>query len=204
MPRIIPLAFVAAALAGCTQDTPSPTDSSKASPEVESPTQETIAMSTNSVLDHEAKRITGETESLQTYEGKVVMVVNVASKCGFTGQYEQLESLYDKYKDQGFVVLGFPSNQFGSQEPGSNAEIAEFCRSTYDVSFPMFEKVDVKGENAHPLYKELVSQAEPIGGEPEWNFTKFLIARDGTVARRFDTRTSPDDEKVVSAIEELL
>ncbi|GAB5495283.1 MAG: glutathione peroxidase [Phycisphaerales bacterium] len=162
------------------------------------------ALSTSYVLDHTAVRITGESESLKDYQGKVVLVVNVASKCGFTSQYEQLEALYREHKDDGFVVLGFPSNNFGQQEPGSNEEVMEFCSTTYGVSFPMFAKIDVIGDNAHPFYKDLAGQPEPIGGDPEWNFTKFVVNRDGEVVHRFDTRTSPDDERVVGAIRDLL
>lgn len=161
-------------------------------------------LSTSYVLDHNADRITGESESLKDYQGKVVMVVNVASRCGFTKQYEQLEAIYREHQDDGFVVLGFPANNFGQQEPGTNEEVMEFCSTTYGVSFPMFAKIDVIGENTHPFYKDLAGQPEPIGGDPEWNFTKFLINRKGEVVYRFDTRTSPDDEKVVGAIRELL
>ena len=161
-------------------------------------------MPSSYVLDHTAQTITGESKDLAEYKGQVVMVVNVASKCGFTGQYEPLERLYTERKGDGFVVLGFPANNFREQEPGTNEEIAEFCRSTYGVDFPMFAKIDVIGENAHPLYKELASQPAPIGGEPEWNFTKFLVNRKGEVVYRFDTRTSPDDPKVIAAIDELL
>lgn len=156
------------------------------------------------VLDHTAQTITGEAKDLAEFKGQVVMVVNVASKCGFTGQYEPLEKLYTERRDDGFVVLGFPANNFREQEPGTNEEIAEFCQSTYGVDFPMFAKIDVIGENAHPLFKELASQPAPIGGEPEWNFTKFLVNRKGEVVYRFDTRTSPDDPKVIAAIDELL
>ncbi len=161
-------------------------------------------MSNAYVLDHTAETITGESKDLAEYKGRVVMVVNVASKCGFTGQYEPLEKLYSERKGEGFVVLGFPANNFKEQEPGTNEEIAEFCQSTYGVDFPMFAKIDVIGENAHPLYKELASQPAPIGGDPEWNFTKFLVNRKGEVVYRFDTRTSPDDPKVIAAIDELL
>lgn len=156
------------------------------------------------VLDHTVSRITGEEEHLSAYEGRVVMIVNVASKCGLTGQYEPLEALYEARRDEGLVILGFPANNFKDQEPGSNEEIAEFCRATYGVSFPMFAKIDVVGENTHPLYKELASQPEPIGGEPEWNFTKFLVNRRGEVVYRFDPRTTPDDPAVLAAINELL
>lgn len=168
------------------------------------PASEETTMDNAYVLDHKADRITGETEDLSKYKGQVVMIVNVASKCGFTKQYEPLEQLYSDRKGDGFVVLGFPANNFGQQEPGTNAEVAEFCRSTYGVEFPMFAKIDVIGDDVHPLYKELASQPEPIGGDPEWNFTKFLVNRKGEVVYRFDTRTSPDDPKVIAAIDELL
>jgi len=169
----------------------------------ESQTEE-AALSDAYVLDHTASRITGEEEDLSKYKGQVVMIVNVASKCGFTNQYEPLEKLYSERKGDGFVVLGFPANNFKEQEPGSNEEIAEFCQSTYGVDFPMFSKIDVIGEDTHPLYKDLVAQPEPIGGDPEWNFTKFLLNRKGEVVYRFDTRTPPDDPKVIAAIDELL
>lgn len=172
--------------------------------ESNAPQTEETALSDAYVLDHTASRITGEEEDLSKYKGQVVMIVNVASKCGFTNQYEPLEKLYSERKGDGFVVLGFPANNFKEQEPGSNEEIAEFCRSTYGVEFPMFAKIDVIGEDRHPLYQDLVAQPEPIGGDPEWNFTKFLVNRKGEVVYRFDTRTSPDDPKVIAAIDELL
>ncbi|HED53783.1 MAG TPA: glutathione peroxidase [Phycisphaerales bacterium] len=156
------------------------------------------------VLDHTLHRITGERESLEKYKGKVILMVNVASKCGYTPQYEQLEAIYRQYKDDGFVVLGFPANNFRGQEPGSNEEILEFCTEKFDVTFPMFEKIEVIGEETNPLYLDLAGQPEPIGGPPEWNFTKFLVDRDGNVVARFDTKVRPDDEKVIRKIEELI
>ncbi|MCA9303361.1 MAG: glutathione peroxidase [Phycisphaerales bacterium] len=156
------------------------------------------------VLNHEIEMIDGETQSLEQYKGRVVMFVNVASKCGYTKQYEQLEAIYREYKDRGFVVIGFPANDFGAQEPGTNEEIAEFCSSTFDVTFPMAAKIHVKGDEVAPLYKQLAEQAPPIGGELGWNFTKFLVAKDGRVSDRFDTKISPDDPAVIAAIEELL
>jgi glutathione peroxidase len=156
------------------------------------------------VLDHDAALITGETESLNKYLGNVVLIVNVASNCGYTGQYEQLEAIYKRHKGDGLVVLGFPANNFGSQEPGTDEEILEFCSSTYDVTFPMYSKINVKGEDVHPLYKDLAGQSGPIGGEPKWNFTKFLVNRQGQVVNRFETRISPDDDIVTSAIADLL
>lgn len=162
------------------------------------------ADSDRSLYDFELDRIDGEPQSLADYRGQVVMLVNVASKCGYTSQYEGLEALYDKYREQGFVVLGFPANDFGGQEPGTNAEIAEFCRATWAVDFPMFEKITVKGEGQHPLYAYLTSQPAPIGGEIEWNFQKFLVDRDGRIVERLSPRTRPRDPAVVEKIEALL
>jgi glutathione peroxidase len=150
--------------------------------------------------------IDGKTVSLSQYEGKVLLVVNVASKCGFTGQYAGLQSLYEKYKDQGFVVLGFPANDFLGQEPGSNSEIKAFCSAKFNVSFPMFEKISVKGQEMHPLYRYLTNPNEngefgkPIG----WNFTKFLIGKDGRTVARFASTVEPLDAKVVTAVEKAL
>lgn len=138
------------------------------------------------VLGFTMKRIDGKAEDLASYRGKVVVIVNVASRCGYTPQYEGLEKLYREKKDQGLVILGFPANNFGSQEPGTNAEIARFCTEKFAVTFPMFEKISVKGEDQHPLYKRLSSQPAPIGGDPKWNFTKFVVDRDGKVVARFD------------------
>lgn len=152
------------------------------------------------LLRHEVMRIDGTPESLAQYEGKVVMVVNVASKCGLTPQYEQLEALYRDLKDEGFVVLGFPANNFMGQEPGTNEEIAEFCSTKFDVTFPMFEKISVKGDDQHPLYAELSALSE----EPSWNFTKYLIDRQGHFVERIGPRTKPNDEEVVAKIRQLL
>ena len=143
--------------------------------------------------DLEAKTITGEQRSLREYAGKAVLVVNVASKCGFTPQYQGLEALYRQYRDRGLVVLGFPCDQFGHQEPGDEAEIAQFCSLTYDVTFPMFAKVDVNGERAHPLYRYLKQEAPGLLGSEaiKWNFTKFLVGPDGKVIKRFGPRDEP-------------
>jgi glutathione peroxidase len=152
------------------------------------------------------KDIDGKDVNLSEYKGKVVMIVNVASKCGNTPQYKQLEEMYNKYKDQGFVILGFPANNFGGQEPGTDSQIKEFCTSKYSVTFPMFSKVSVKGDDKAPLYKYLTSlDTKPKGkGEVSWNFEKFLIGKDGSVVARFEPKTKPDDAKVVSAIEAQL
>ncbi len=150
-----------------------------------------------------AKTLDGKDKSLADYKGKVLLIVNVASKCGFTKQYSGLEELYKEYKDQGFEILGFPCNQFGSQEPGSSEEIAEFCSLTYGVTFPMFEKIDVNGDNAHPLYKYLKSEASGmITDAIKWNFTKFLVDKDGKVVDRFASQTTP--ESIAPKVKELL
>jgi glutathione peroxidase len=146
------------------------------------------------------KSIDGEDVDLGSFKGKVVLVVNVASRCGATPQYTGLQGLYDSYRDKGFVVLGFPANDFGRQEPGSDAEIKEFCTTKYDVTFPMFSKIAVKGPDKAKLYEVLTTSADP-SGEVGWNFEKFLIGKDGKIAARFATRVSPDDPKLVAAIE---
>jgi glutathione peroxidase len=147
------------------------------------------------VYDFSAKTIDGKTRKLGDYRGKVLLIVNTASKCGFTPQYKGLEALFKKYGKQGFAVLGFPSNQFGQQEPGPESEIAEFCEINYGVTFPLFAKVDVNGDSAHPLYKYLTS-AKPglLGSEAiKWNFTKFLVDREGNVVKRYAPTTDPND-----------
>ncbi|MBZ9937564.1 glutathione peroxidase [Mesorhizobium sp. BR1-1-16] len=152
-----------------------------------------------SPFDIPLKRIDGSETTLADYAGKVLLIVNVASKCGLTPQYDGLEALYAKYKDSGLVVIGFPANDFAGQEPGSNKEIAEFCRATYGVDFPMFAKISVKGDDRHPLYDWLAGD-EDIS----WNFEKFLIGRDGAVAARFSPKTVPEDPEVVGAIKAAL
>ena len=150
--------------------------------------------------------IDGEPVSLSSYRGKVLMIVNVASKCGATPQYAKLQEIYRKYKDNGFVVLGFPANNFGSQEPGSNEEIKNFCTLKYRVTFPMFSKISVKGEDIHPLYKFLTEEdTDPdFAGEITWNFNKFLVGRDGDVLARFATNIKPDNPEVLNAIEQAM
>ena len=153
--------------------------------------------------DYTVKDIDGNDLPLSKFKGEVVLVVNTASKCGFTKQYEGLEALYEKYKDKGFVILGFPCNQFGSQEPGTEAEIKNFCEATFSVSFPMMSKVDVNGENTHPLYKFLKSEQHGLlGNDIKWNFTKFLIDREGNVVERFASQKTP--EGLEKEIEKLL
>jgi glutathione peroxidase len=150
------------------------------------------------------KDIDGKDTSLKAYAGKVLLVVNVASKCGNTPQYKGLEALQQKYKAQGFTVLGFPCNDFGAQEPGSNADIKEFCTQEYAVTFPMFDKVHVKGANQHPLYKELSGKESPFPGDVKWNFGKFLIGRDGKLIKRFEPGVKPENPQVTAAIEAAL
>ena len=161
-------------------------------------------MVSKDVLGYEMETIDGTMQKLETYRGSVVLIVNVASACGLTPQYEGLEALYREHKKEGLVVLGFPANDFNSQEPGTNAEIAQFCSGKYDVTFPMMGKIHVKGKEVHPLYKQLAAQPEPIGGEPEWNFAKFLVNRKGEVVARFPSRTTPSDPKLVAKVNELL
>ena len=150
------------------------------------------------------KDIQGKETSLKAYDGKVLLIVNVASKCGYTPQYKNLEVTHRKFKDQGFSVLGFPCNDFGAQEPGTNEEIKEFCSSKYDVTFPLFDKVHVKGPGQHPLYAALTGKESPVPGDVKWNFGKFLIARDGTILKRWDSKVAPDSEEVTKAITEAL
>lgn len=154
------------------------------------------------LLDREFNRLqTGKPESLCQYRGKVLLIVNTASYCGYTHQYEGLEALYRKYKDRGLVVLGFPTNDFGEQEPGSNKEIAEFCRLTYGVQFPMFEKTTVKTLAANPLYTDLVART---GQGPKWNFHKYVVDRNGNPVATFASRVEPNDRELVALIEKLL
>jgi glutathione peroxidase len=157
-------------------------------------------------LNFTVKSLDGKEVDLSKYQGKVLMVVNVASKCGLTPQYNELQALHKKYAEQGLAILGFPCNQFGKQEPGSATEIRDFCTKNYGVSFDMFEKIDVNGDDANSFYKHLTSlDLKPAGsGKISWNFEKFLIDREGNVVARFSPRTSPDDAEVVAAIEKAL
>jgi glutathione peroxidase len=159
----------------------------------------------SSPLDVTMKTIDGKEVNLANkYDGKVVLVVNVASQCGLTPQYEGLEAMHKKYGPQGLAVVGFPCNQFGAQEPGTEAEILQFCRAHYDVSFDMFSKIEVNGTNNAELYKRLTGEGAKHPGNISWNFEKFLIGRDGQVVARFAPRTEPDDPKLVQAIEKEL
>lgn len=158
----------------------------------------------DSIYSISLKDIDGKSTSLKAYEGKVLLIVNVASKCGYTPQYAGLEALHEKYKDKGFAVLGFPCNQFGGQEPGTDEEIKQFCSSKYQVTFPLFDKIEVNGPNRHPLYVALAGGGSPFPGDIKWNFNKFLIGRDGKILKRFDSKVKPDSAELVQAVENAL
>ena len=162
------------------------------------------APTSDSLYDLPLKDIDGKETTLKPYKGEVMLIVNVASKCGNTPQYAALEKNFEKYKDQGFVVLGFPCNQFMSQEPGTNAQIKEFCTETYGVVFPMFDKLEVNGTGRSPLYTQLAGPGSPFPGDIKWNFTKFLVGRDGNILARFEPKTKPDAPEVTKAIEAAL
>ena len=164
------------------------------------------AFAASSVHDFTLNALNGTPTPLANFKGKVMLVVNVASQCGYTYQYEGLQALYLKYKDQGLVIVGFPANNFGEQEPGSNAEIGAFCKSKFGVTFPMFSKISVKGSDKAPLYQFLTDKnANPkTGGEIPWNFTKYLVDRDGKVLARFDAPVEPESKELTSAIEAAL
>ena len=159
-----------------------------------------------SIYDFSMKNIEGKEVKLSEYSGKVALLVNVASKCGLTPQYEALQATYLKYKDQGFVILGFPANNFLGQEPGTNEEIKNFCSIKYNVTFPLFAKISVKGDDIHPLYKFLTDKTTnpEFGGDIKWNFNKFLVGRDGRIIARFEPPVKPDSEQVIQAIERAL
>ena len=172
----------------------------------DAPASQPAAGAGGSPLDFVVKDIDGNDYNLAQLKGKVVMIVNVASKCGNTPQYKPLEALYEKYKDQGFVILGFPANNFGGQEPGTNTEIKQFCTSKYDVQFPMMSKISVKGDDKHPLYKFLTEgkAGDDFAGDIEWNFAKFLVDRNGNVIARFSSKTKPEEPQVGETIEKAL
>ena len=160
----------------------------------------------NSFYDFTLKDIDHKEVNLGQYRGKVVLVVNVASRCGFTPQYEGLQKVYAKYKDRGFVILGFPANNFMSQEPGTDEEIKTFCSTKYNVTFPIFSKISVKGDDIHPLYKFLTSkETNPeFGGDIKWNFSKFLLDKNGKIVARFEPRVTPESDPMIQAIEKAL
>ena len=167
-----------------------------------------VALATTAVAaglyDIPIKDIDGKDTSLKAYEGKVLLIVNVASRCGNTPQYRELQALHEEYAGQGLAVLGFPCNDFGAQEPGSNEQIKEFCSSKYRVTFPLFDKIVVKGSDKHPLYEALSGKGSPFPGDVKWNFGKFLVGKDGRILARFEPRTKPDAPEVVAAIKEAL
>jgi glutathione peroxidase len=165
--------------------------------------KEAAAMSSVDYLNIPFQTITGDKTRLSDFKGKVVLIVNTASKCGYTPQYEGLESLYELYKDSGLVVIGFPANNFGEQEPGSDKEIAEFCSTKFDVKFPMMSKVSVKGDDIHPLFKYLTEGAG-INGEIGWNFSKFLLDRNGKLVARYPSKVTPQDPELTGEIRKLL
>jgi glutathione peroxidase len=164
------------------------------------------AFGESNIYDFTMNSIEGKPMPLSDFKGKVLLLVNVASRCGYTPQYDGLEALYEKYKARGLVVLGFPANNFGGQEPGTNAQIKDFCERTYHVKFPMYAKVSVKGADQTPLYKFLTSTAAnpSTGGEIQWNFTKFLVDRNGKVIQRFESAVEPQSTEVIAAIEKAL
>jgi glutathione peroxidase len=152
-------------------------------------------LSAQTIYDYTMNNIDGQPQPLSNFKGKVVLIVNVASKCGFTPQYTALQSIYSKYQDRGFVILGFPANNFMSQEPGTNAEIKTFCSRKYNVTFPMFSKISVLGDDKAPLYSYLTGSSDPkFSGDIKWNFTKFLIGRDGQILARFEPKVTPDSK----------
>src|SRR5216683_4803119 len=166
--------------------------------------QVVFAQNKTSLYEIPLKDINEKETSLKGHKGEVLLVVNVASHCGFTPQYKELEGIHRKYKDKGFTVLGFPCNDFGSQEPGTNEEIKQFCSSKYNVSFPLFDKLHVKGPRQHPLYAALSGKDSPFPGDVKWNFGKFLVSRDGKILKRFEPKVTPDAPEVVAAIEGAL
>jgi glutathione peroxidase len=163
-----------------------------------------FAIAAPNLYDIKVKDIDGKDTTLAAYKGKVVLIVNVASKCGYTPQYLPLEALYQRFKNIGFVVLGFPCNDFGGQEPGTNKDIKEFCSNDYGVTFPLFDKVHAKGPQQHPLYAALTGKDSPFPGDIKWNFTKFLIGRDGRIIKRYESKVTPDDQELVKAVEAAL
>jgi len=163
-----------------------------------------LSLFAGSIYDIKVKDIDGKETSLAPYKGKVVLIVNVASKCGYTPQYKALEATFEKYKDKGFEILAFPCNQFGGQEPGTNEEIKQFCSSKYNVTFPLFDKIEVNGANRHPLYTELAGEKSPYPGNIKWNFSKFLVSKDGKIITRFESKVTPDSPEMTQAIEAAL
>ena len=167
-------------------------------------TQVAWARGAGSLYEIPLKDINGKSASLKEYKGKVLLIVNVASQCGYTPQYKPLETIYRKYQSKGLMVVGFPCNDFGAQEPGTNEEIKSFCSAKYDVTFPLFDKLHVKGSEQHPLYELLTGKSSAVPGDVQWNFGKFLVSRDGKIIKRFESKVTPDSTEVVEAIEAAL
>ena len=163
-----------------------------------------VAANAGVIYDIKLKNIDGKDTTLSSYKGKVLLIVNVASKCGYTKQYAGLEALYQKYKAKGFVVLGFPCNQFGGQEPGTNEEIKQFCSSKFSVTFPLFDKIEVNGPGRHSLYGLLAGEKSPFPGDIKWNFGKFIIGKDGKILKRFGSSTTPEAAELTQEIENAL
>lgn len=183
-------------LSGCSK---TPGDNLNVSQQTQNKTEVSKKLNKN-IYDLSVKRMDGETKKLSDYKGKAILIVNVASKCGYTPQYEGLEKIYLKYKDQGFEILGFPCNDFGEQEPGTNDEIRTFCESKYDITFPLFDKIQVLGDNKSPLYERLINNSDPAG-DISWNFEKFLIDKNGDIVARFKSKVKPESEEITSLIE---
>ncbi|KAB2643189.1 MAG: glutathione peroxidase [Verrucomicrobia bacterium] len=163
-----------------------------------------VGVRADSIYAVKLKDIDGKDSSLAAYKGQVLLIVNVASKCGFTKQYTGLEAIYQKYKSQGMVVVGMPCNQFGGQEPGSSDEIKLFCSSQYNVTFPLFDKLEVNGDKRHALYNLLAGKDSPVAGDIKWNFTKFLVAKDGKILKRFESAVAPESPELTTAVEAAL
>ncbi|PWN05940.1 glutathione peroxidase [Rhodohalobacter mucosus] len=165
----------------------------------------TDSLHMKTIYEYQVNTIEGENILLKEYENDVILIVNTASRCGYTPQYEGLQTLYETYSDEGLTILGFPANNFGGQEPGTNEEIAEFCQLNYGVTFPMFEKVSVRGDDIHPLFSDLTTTENPdFTGDIGWNFEKFLVDRNGNLVRRFKSNVAPESEELISAVEALL
>lgn len=164
----------------------------------------TLTMLAAPIQEIPVKDIDGKETSLKAYQGKVLLIVNVASECGYTPQYKGLEAVHQKYKAQGFSVIGFPCNDFGGQEPGTATQIKEFCSSKFSVTFPLMEKIRVRGDAKHPIYAALTGKDSPFPGDVKWNFGKFLLGKDGKILKRWDSGTKPESEEVAKAIEEAL
>jgi glutathione peroxidase len=202
--RIVVLAVSALAIAsmGCSGGDGPPTSTNK---ESAMNAFEAVVNHTPGIVDHTVTSIEGDTVDLRGYRGRPMLIVNTASKCGYTKQYDTLQKLYEEFGHRGFVIIGFPSNDFGNQEPGTHEEIADFCRLNYGVTFPLMEKVHTKGPGQAPIYRTLTAESpEDMRGEIAWNFTKFLVNGDGEVVARFEPGVDPMDEAIVGAVEGLL